>query len=140
MDPARRVVSHIGCCRLGHARRLRGGRVKGMRIAQLAPLAESVPPKLYGGTERVVAWLVDELVDLGHEVFWFQEGRQKNRRVRGSGDPGQVAQRRDELGAAIRFRDENAARRQILVRSSYMTGRRDYLDRRPTVPDEPGEL
>lgn len=32
-----------------------------MRIAQLAPLAESVPPKLYGGTGRVVAWLVDEL-------------------------------------------------------------------------------
>jgi len=38
-----------------------------MRIAQIAPLAESVPPKLYGGTERVVAWLVDELVSLGHE-------------------------------------------------------------------------
>ncbi len=36
-----------------------------MRIAQLAPLAESVPPKFYGGTERVVAWLVDELVELG---------------------------------------------------------------------------
>ena len=35
-----------------------------MRIAQLAPFAESVPPKLYGGTERVVAWLVDELVEL----------------------------------------------------------------------------
>ncbi|MBR1174006.1 glycosyltransferase family 4 protein [Bradyrhizobium sp. KB893862 SZCCT0404] len=42
-----------------------------MRIAQLAPLAESVPPKLYGGTERVVAWLVDELVELGHEVTLF---------------------------------------------------------------------
>ena len=45
-----------------------------MRIAQLAPLAESVPPKLYGGTERVVAWLVDELVDLGHEVTLFASG------------------------------------------------------------------
>jgi hypothetical protein len=32
-----------------------------MRIAQLAPLAEAVPPKLYGGTERVVSWLSDEL-------------------------------------------------------------------------------
>jgi hypothetical protein len=41
------------------------------RIAQLAPLAESVPPKLYGGTERVVAWLVDELVELGHDVTLF---------------------------------------------------------------------
>jgi hypothetical protein len=30
-----------------------------MRVAQLAPLAESVPPKLYGGTERVIAWLID---------------------------------------------------------------------------------
>ena len=45
-----------------------------MRIAQVAPLAESVPPKLYGGTERVVAWLVDELVDLGHEVTLFASG------------------------------------------------------------------
>jgi glycosyltransferase involved in cell wall biosynthesis len=45
-----------------------------MRIAQVAPLAESVPPKLYGGTERVVAWLVDELVKLGHEVTLFASG------------------------------------------------------------------
>jgi glycosyltransferase involved in cell wall biosynthesis len=45
-----------------------------MRIAQIAPLVESVPPKLYGGTERVVAWLVDELVDLGHEVTLFASG------------------------------------------------------------------
>ncbi|WP_298884973.1 glycosyltransferase family 4 protein [uncultured Bradyrhizobium sp.] len=45
-----------------------------MRIAQLAPLAESVPPKLYGGTERVIAWLVDELVELGHEVTLFASG------------------------------------------------------------------
>jgi glycosyltransferase involved in cell wall biosynthesis len=45
-----------------------------MRIAQVAPLAESVPPRLYGGTERVVAWLVDELVELGHEVTLFASG------------------------------------------------------------------
>jgi len=45
-----------------------------MRIAQIAPLAESVPPKLYGGTERVVAWLVDELISLGHEVTLFASG------------------------------------------------------------------
>jgi hypothetical protein len=45
-----------------------------MRIAQIAPLVESVPPKLYGGTERVVAWLVDELVELGHEVTLFATG------------------------------------------------------------------
>jgi glycosyltransferase involved in cell wall biosynthesis len=42
-----------------------------MRIAQIAPLAESVPPKLYGGTERVVHWLTEELIALGHEVTLF---------------------------------------------------------------------
>jgi len=36
-----------------------------MRIAQVAPLAESVPPKLYGGTERVVSWLTEQLVEQG---------------------------------------------------------------------------
>ena len=46
-----------------------------MRIAQLAPLAESVPPKLYGGTERVVAWLVDELVELGPRCHAVRERR-----------------------------------------------------------------
>ena len=50
-----------------------------MRIAQIAPLAESVPPKLYGGTERVVAWLVDELVELGHQVTLFASGDFKTR-------------------------------------------------------------
>ena len=42
-----------------------------MRIAQVTPLYEAVPPKLYGGTERVVAHLTDALVDLGHEVTLF---------------------------------------------------------------------
>jgi glycosyltransferase involved in cell wall biosynthesis len=50
-----------------------------MRIAQVAPLAESVPPKLYGGTERVVAWLVDELVELGHDVTLFASGDSRTR-------------------------------------------------------------
>ena len=45
-----------------------------MRIAQVAPLAESVPPKLYGGTERVVSWLIEELVELGHDVTLFASG------------------------------------------------------------------
>jgi glycosyltransferase involved in cell wall biosynthesis len=45
-----------------------------MRIAQIAPLYEAVPPKLYGGTERVVSYLTDELVDLGHEVTLFASG------------------------------------------------------------------
>ena len=45
-----------------------------MRIAQIAPLAESVPPKLYGGTERVVSYLTEELVRLGHAVTLFASG------------------------------------------------------------------
>ncbi len=45
-----------------------------MRIAQVSPLYESVPPKLYGGTERVVHFLTEALVDLGHEVTLFASG------------------------------------------------------------------
>jgi glycosyltransferase involved in cell wall biosynthesis len=45
-----------------------------MRIAQLAPLYESVPPRLYGGTERVVAWLTEALVRRGHDVTLFASG------------------------------------------------------------------
>src|SRR5271165_246358 len=45
-----------------------------MRIAQVAPLIEAVPPKLYGGTERIVAYLTDELVAMGHEVSLFASG------------------------------------------------------------------
>lgn len=45
-----------------------------MKIAQVAPLYEAVPPRLYGGTERVVAHLTDALVDLGHEVTLFASG------------------------------------------------------------------
>src|SRR5690348_13702714 len=42
-----------------------------MNIAQIAPLYETVPPQLYGGTERVVAHLCDALTELGHEVTLF---------------------------------------------------------------------
>ena len=45
-----------------------------MRIAQVAPLTEAIPPKLYGGTERVVYWLTEELVALGHDVTLFASG------------------------------------------------------------------
>jgi glycosyltransferase involved in cell wall biosynthesis len=45
-----------------------------MRIAQVAPLTEAVPPRLYGGTERVVSWLTEELVALGHDVTLFASG------------------------------------------------------------------
>lgn len=45
-----------------------------MRIAQIAPLVERVPPTLYGGTERVVSWLTEELVAMGHDVTLFASG------------------------------------------------------------------
>lgn len=48
-----------------------------MKIAEIAPLIESVPPRLYGGTERVVAYLIEELVKLGHEVTLFASGDSK---------------------------------------------------------------
>jgi hypothetical protein len=42
-----------------------------MHIAQIAPLQEAIPPKLYGGTKRGVHWLTEELVALGHDVTLF---------------------------------------------------------------------
>lgn len=45
-----------------------------MKIAQVSPLFESVPPKLYGGTERVVSYLTDMLIELGHDVTLFASG------------------------------------------------------------------
>src|SRR5690349_14457766 len=45
-----------------------------MKIAQIAPVVESVPPTLYGGTERVVSWLTEELVRQGHDVTLFAAG------------------------------------------------------------------
>src|SRR5215207_6238442 len=66
-----------GRCRDPRAgRRCRGGR-RLMRIAQVAPLYENVPPSGYGGTERVIAGLCDGLVDLGHDVTLFATGRSR---------------------------------------------------------------
>jgi glycosyltransferase involved in cell wall biosynthesis len=53
---------------------MRLGPLGKLRIAQVAPLSESVPPKLYGGTERVVAVLTDELMRQGHDVTLFASG------------------------------------------------------------------
>ena len=50
-----------------------------MRIAQVSPLYEAVPPRFYGGTERVVAHLTDALVDLGHEVTLFATAEARTR-------------------------------------------------------------
>src|SRR3989337_3407273 len=53
------------------------GQESPMRIAQVAPLAEAIPPELYGGTERVVSWLTEELVALGHDVTLFASGNSR---------------------------------------------------------------
>ena len=45
--------------------------------AQVAPVAEAVPPRLYGGTERVVSWLTEELVRKGHQITLFAGGDSK---------------------------------------------------------------
>jgi glycosyltransferase involved in cell wall biosynthesis len=50
-----------------------------MRIAQVAPLFESVPPRLYGGTERIVSYLTEELVDMGHDVTLYASGDSQTR-------------------------------------------------------------
>src|SRR5437588_9078394 len=52
----------------------RASKVNNMKIAQIAPLMESVPPRLYGGTERIVSYVTDELVRLGHDVTLFASG------------------------------------------------------------------
>ena len=58
-----------------------------MRIAQVAPLVESVPPRLYGGTERIVSYLTEELVELGHEVTLFASGDSQTRARLRAGSP-----------------------------------------------------
>src|ERR1700730_18438250 len=45
-----------------------------MRIAQMAPLTEAIPPRLYGGTERVIYWLTEELVAMGDDITLFASG------------------------------------------------------------------
>src|SRR5438552_13505391 len=64
------------CWRARAGARGAGGphRSQGLKIAQVSPLYESVPPSLYGGTERVVSYLTEELVRQGHEVTLFASG------------------------------------------------------------------
>src|SRR5271157_6461505 len=50
-----------------------------LRVAQMAPLYESIPPRLYGGTERVVSYITEELVRRGHEVTLFAAGDSQTR-------------------------------------------------------------
>ncbi len=84
-----------------------------MRIAQVAPLAESVPPRLYGGTERVVAYLCDELVRQGHDVTLFASGdSQTLARLSPLGAEGLrlSAETRDSLALHMRMIEEIAGR------------------------------
>ena len=46
-----------------------------MKIAQIAPLMESIPPRLYGGSERIASYLTEELVSQGHDVTLFASGQ-----------------------------------------------------------------
>lgn len=91
-----------------------------MRIAQIAPLTEAIPPKLYGGTERVVSWLTEELVTLGHEVTLFA-----------SGDSITNAQLESVWPTALRFdpsiRDPNALHLEMLERVRQQASRFDFL-------------
>jgi glycosyltransferase involved in cell wall biosynthesis len=66
-------LSTSAVCSLGESERICSRRKK-VKIAQIAPLAESVPPRTYGGTERIVSYLTEELVKLGHEVTLFASG------------------------------------------------------------------
>jgi glycosyltransferase involved in cell wall biosynthesis len=91
-----------------------------MHIAQIAPLTEAVPPKLYGGTERVVSWLTEELIALGHEVTLFA-----------SGDSVTSARLEAAWPRALRLdgsvRDPNALHMMMLERVYQRAGEFDFL-------------
>jgi len=91
-----------------------------MRIAQIAPLTEAIPPKLYGGTERVVSWLTEELVALGHDVTLFA-----------SGDSVTAATLDATWPRALRFdtavRDPNALHMAVLERVCLRASEFDFL-------------
>lgn len=74
-----------------------------MRIAQVSPLTESVPPKLYGGTERIVSYLTEELVRQGHEITLFASGDSKTsaRLVACAPKALRLAQARDHLPYSV---------------------------------------
>jgi glycosyltransferase involved in cell wall biosynthesis len=91
-----------------------------MHIAQIAPLTEAIPPKLYGGTERVVSWLTEELIALGHEVTLFA-----------SGDSVTSARLEAAWPRALRLdgsvRDPNALHMMMLERVYRRAGEFDFL-------------
>ena len=130
-----------------------------MRIAQIAPLAEAVPPKLYGGTERVIWWLTEALVDLGHDVTLYASGDSKTsaRLVPGAGtgpearrdqrshrQPARHARSRAERGGPLRhppfphrfppFPDLPPPRRQVPDDAARAPGPARFPARLPHLP------
>jgi glycosyltransferase involved in cell wall biosynthesis len=91
-----------------------------MHIAQVAPLTEAVPPKLYGGTERVVSWLTEELIALGHDVTLFASGDSVT-----SARLEAVWPRALRLDGAVR--DPNALHMMMLERVYRRAGEFDFL-------------
>jgi glycosyltransferase involved in cell wall biosynthesis len=91
-----------------------------MRIAQIAPLTEAVPPKLYGGTERVIHWLTEELVALGHDITLFASGDSRTSAKLEAGWP-----RALRLDGAVR--DANALHIAMLERVRRQTSDFDFL-------------
>lgn len=91
-----------------------------MRIAQIAPLTEAVPPKLYGGTERVIHWLTEELVALGHDVTLFASGDSRTSAKLEAGWP-----RALRLDGAVR--DANALHIAMLERVRKQASDFDFL-------------
>jgi len=91
-----------------------------MHIAQIAPLTEAIPPKLYGGTERVVHWLTEELVALGQDVTLFA-----------SGDSSTSARLEAQWPRALRLdgavRDPNALHMMMLERVRQRADEFDFL-------------
>jgi glycosyltransferase involved in cell wall biosynthesis len=91
-----------------------------MHIAQIAPLTEAIPPKLYGGTERVVSWLTEELIALGHDVTLYA-----------SGDSITAARLEAIWPRALRLdgsvRDPNALHMAMLERVFQRSGDYDFL-------------
>jgi glycosyltransferase involved in cell wall biosynthesis len=95
-------------------------KVNSMHIAQIAPLTEAIPPKLYGGTERVVSWLTEELIALGHEVTLFASGDSQT-----SAKLEAVWPRALRLDGAVR--DPNALHMMMLERVYQRSGDFDVL-------------
>ena len=91
-----------------------------MRIAQIAPLTEAIPPQRYGGTERVIYWLIEELVALGHDVTLFASG---DSRTSARLEP--MWPRALRQDAAIR--DPNALHMSVLERVRQQAGDFDFL-------------